>query len=334
MQPCRNALLFSVVFLMTFCLLTPARAGVQEPFKCDICHRDLGKTGKVKHKPVAAGQCLRCHQQLSNDHPLEKGSMGFVVEKTKLCVHCHTTLLKKPMLHKPVADGLCYNCHEPHSSDNKSLLKDPAPALCFRCHPKEKFTGQAHGHPPVAKGQCLACHDAHQSDVRYLLRKPGSQLCFMCHDPKLAQGMSVHKPVAQGNCVGCHAVHGSPYRKILKADYPTTLYRPFSPDDFPLCFTCHNPKLVTEATTDSATGFRNGTRNLHAVHVNKPGKGRSCRMCHNPHASAQPHLLYPKSPGFGMWDIPIRYTMTPTGGGCTVGCHRTLRYDRVKPVVQ
>ena len=25
---------------------------------------------------------------------------------------------------------------------------------------------------------------------------------------------------------------------------------------------------------------------------------------------------------------------TPTGGGCTVGCHRTLRYDREKPVVQ
>lgn len=312
-------------------LLLPAFAQA-EPFKCSACHKELIR-GTVAHKPVAAGQCLRCHQQLSDDHPLGKGSMGFIVPKEKLCAVCHGALIKKPFLHKPVAKGECTACHMPHSSDNKSLLKDPPPVLCFRCHPKDHFTG-SHTHPPVEKGECLSCHDPHQSDSKSLLRKPGSQLCFMCHDAKLAMGKSVHPPVAKGECVLCHAVHGSDYRKILKADFPADLYRPFGPDAFPLCFSCHKPELVTEVKTVTATNFRNGDRNLHSVHVNKAGKGRSCKICHNPHAAGQERLINTKSPGFGTWEIPIHFTLTQTGGGCSVGCHKTFRYDRVKAVEQ
>jgi predicted CXXCH cytochrome family protein len=330
MQQKRRAFLKAAWFLLTLCFV-PVPAGA-EPFKCSACHRDLIR-GTVAHKPVAEGQCLRCHRQFSDDHPLGKGSMGFITPKEKLCVVCHTNLLKKPMLHKPVALGQCTACHEAHSSENKSLLKDPAPALCFRCHPKEHFGG-AHTHKPVADGDCLLCHDPHQSEVKSLLRKPGSQLCFICHDPKIAMGKSVHGPVAKGDCIGCHAVHGSPYRKILKADLPLDLYRPFTVNAFPLCFTCHNPELVSAVVTEKATNFRNGSRNLHSVHVNKAGKGRSCKLCHNPHAAAQDRLINPKSPGFGSWDIPIRFNLTPTGGGCSVGCHQTFRYDRVKPIVQ
>jgi len=321
----------ALALLVVTLSFVPALAGA-EPFKCSACHRDLDR-GRVVHRPVADGECLRCHQQLSDDHPLGKGSMGFIVAKDKLCVTCHTTLLKKPNLHKPVAQGLCYACHLPHSSENKALLKDPVPALCFRCHPKAHFTGM-HTHKPVADGACLSCHDAHQSDGKALLKRPGAQLCFGCHDPKLAVGKSVHAPVAKGDCVGCHQVHGSDFRKILKADAPQELYRPFGTDAFPLCFSCHDPQLAAAVTTDTATNFRNGDRNLHAVHVNKAGKGRACKLCHNPHASAQDRLINPKTPGFGSWDIPIRFNVTPTGGGCSVGCHRTFRYDRVKAVVQ
>jgi len=286
----------------------------------------------VVHKPVGAWECLRCHKQFSDDHPLGKGSMGFIVPtKEQLCVTCHGALVQKKVLHKPVGQGQCTLCHWHHSSDNKKLLKDLAPTLCFRCHPKDHFTG-SHTHPPVANGECLSCHDPHQSDNKSLLRKPGSELCFLCHKSQLAMGKSVHPPVAKGNCVGCHAVHGSPYRKILKADMPTELYRPFDTDAFPLCFSCHNSELAAAVTTDKATNFRNGDRNLHAVHVNKSGKGRSCKICHNPHASAQDRLINPKSPGFGTWGIPINFTATPSGGGCSVGCHRTFRYDRVKAI--
>jgi predicted CXXCH cytochrome family protein len=325
----------AVALIVLGVLLLPGIVLAAEPFKCSTCHNEVAR-GTVAHKPVAAGQCLRCHQQLSDNHPLDKGSMSFVVPKEKLCLSCHTTLLQadKPLLHKPVAEGKCTGCHRHHTSDNKSLLKNPTPTLCFGCHPKDHFGG-TYGHPPVAKGECLSCHDAHQAGTRYLLKKPGSELCFMCHArQKFAEGKSLHGPIKSGECTRCHQVHGSPYRKILKADMPTELYRPFTPDAFPLCFSCHKPALVSEVNTNSATGFRNGTRNLHAVHVNKSGKGRSCKICHNPHASAQDRLINPTAPGFGSWEIPIHFTATPTGGGCSVGCHKTFRYDRNNPVLQ
>ncbi|MCM0084036.1 cytochrome c3 family protein [Geomonas sp. Red32] len=316
--------------LLTISLvLVPGLARAE--FKCSSCHRGL-ITGSVAHPPVAAGECTHCHRQLSDAHPLEKGSMGFVVPREKLCLHCHTKLLtdSKPFFHKPVAEGKCTGCHNHHSSDYKALLKDAPPNLCFRCHDQTKFTGAAFTHKPVAEGKCLACHEPHQATGRYLLRKPGSELCLMCHDKKYATGKSIHGPIKTGECTKCHLVHGSPNRKLLKAEMPTELYRPFTPDAFPLCFYCHNPDLVSEVKTTKTTGFRNGDRNLHAVHVNKPGKGRSCLLCHNPHASSQDRLIYTHAPGFGSWQIPIRYTKTDTGGQCSVGCHKTYRYDRGK----
>ncbi|WP_136514798.1 cytochrome c3 family protein [Geomonas edaphica] len=323
---------FAALFL--FCAgvtLLPGGAGA-EPFKCSICHKDLIR-GPVPHKPVAAGKCLDCHKQFSDNHPLGKDSMGFKVPKENLCATCHGYIVQKPFLHKPVGKGECTSCHMAHSADYKSLLKDPSPTLCFRCHPKDHFTG-TFTHQPVAEGDCLACHDAHQSEGKSLLRKPGSELCFMCHDRSAFTGKSVHQPVRNGECVNCHIIHGGPYRKLLKEDYPTVLYKPFDNDAFPICFRCHDPQLASLDTTDVSTKFRNGTRNLHAVHVKKASKGRSCRMCHNPHAEVQDRLIYPKAVGFGNWDIPIRFEATPTGGGCSVGCHRTLRYDRVKAVEQ
>ncbi|HBG06054.1 MAG: cytochrome C [Geobacteraceae bacterium GWC2_58_44] len=321
----------AVALIMLGILLLPAFA-LAEPFKCSACHRGLA-SGAVAHKPVAAGECLRCHQQLSDNHPLGKESMGFIAPKEKLCAVCHPGVVQKPFLHKPVAEGKCTACHLHHSSEHKSLLKAPTPALCYGCHPKERYTG-IHKHAPVENGECLSCHDAHQSEGKSLLKKPGAQFCYLCHDPKLGMGKSTHKPVGTGECVLCHAPHGSAYRKLLRAEYPTELYRPFATDAFPLCFACHDPDLAAAVKTEQATKFRNGDRNLHAVHVNKAGKGRSCKMCHDPHASSQDRLIYPKAKGFGTWDIPIRFQATDNGGGCSVGCHRTFRYDRVKAVEQ
>ena len=313
-------------------LLLPAFASAFEPFNCNACHRGLS-SGTTKHKPVEEGECLRCHDQKSNDHPLAKESMGFVVPRQKLCAHCHGALVKKSFLHGPVGTGDCTACHMHHTSDNKSLLKAPVPELCFGCHTKERYTG-IHKHKPVDDGKCLSCHDAHQSEGRGLLKKEGPDFCYLCHNAKLGQGKSVHKPVGTGECIHCHMPHGAPFRKLLKAEYPTELYRPFSPEAFPMCFHCHDPELASAETTEKATKFRNGNRNLHAVHVNKSAKGRSCKVCHSPHATVQDRLIFPKAPGFGTWEIPIRFTATATGGGCSVGCHRTFRYDRVKPVEQ
>lgn len=331
---CLRALTLLALWVASSLLVLPhaAVAGVSDPFTCSVCHKQLDQ-GKVVHKPVLNNGCLKCHEQFSYNHPLGKDSIGFIVERKKLCAHCHGNLVKKKFLHGPVGKGDCTACHRHHNGDFAKLLKSPVPTLCFGCHPQSHFTG-AFGHPPVAKGECLSCHDAHQADVRMLLRQPGAKLCFSCHEEKkYDHGKSVHPPVAKGKCLDCHFVHASPYRKILKADFPDVPYRGFTgAQTWPLCFLCHNPELVTQVTTDKATNFRNGTRNLHAVHVNKPGKGRNCKICHNPHAADQERLINSKSPSFGTWNIPIKFSNNASGGRCSVGCHKTFYYDRLKAI--
>jgi hypothetical protein len=33
-----------------------------------------------------------------------------------------------------------------------------------------------------------------------------------------------------------------------------------------------------------------------------------------------------------MWDLPIQFEKTETGGGCKPGCHLPFAYDRESPV--
>lgn len=291
---------------------------------CVKCHTKL-LTKKMLHSPAAKGECTSCHL------PHSSANMALLKDlPPTFCFGCHAReQFTGPNTHPPVAQGKCLSCHDPHQSEGTNLLRKQGADLCFGCHPQKQFTA-SHAHPPVAQGKCLSCHDPHRGDGPKQLRKQGGGLCFRCHDAKLAQGKSVHPPVARGECSSCHSVHGSPHRQILKADYPSRLFNlNFSKADFQLCFSCHTPEMFTAKKTTTATNFRNGDLNLHAVHV---GQGRSCRICHNPHASAQDKLINPKSPAFGGWEIPIGYTRAETGGGCSVGCHRIYRYDRENPV--
>ena len=87
---------------------------------------------------------------------------------------------------------------------------------------------------------------------------------------------------------------------------------------------------MTAETTD-LTDFRNGSSNLHYLHVSKPEKGRTCRACHAPHASAGPKHIR-ETVSYGVWEIPIQFKKTDTGGSCQPGCHRPKAYDRASPV--
>ena len=61
-------------------------------------------------------------------------------------------------------------------------------------------------------------------------------------------------------------------------------------------------------------------------------KGRTCRICHEPHASNGEKLISKEGAQFGEWKIPINFKITSTGGSCAPGCHREFKYDRKKPV--
>jgi predicted CXXCH cytochrome family protein len=143
--------------------------------------------------------------------------------------------------------------------------------------------------------------------------------------------MFKHGPIADGNCAGCHQPHGSDNTRLLQKSYPESFYKGFNTKDYDLCFSCHDKQLATLEQTANLTNFRNGERNLHFVHVNKSDRGRSCRACHEVHASAQP-LHIRESVPYGSWKMPINYKRTESGGSCAPGCHKQFGYDRVNPV--
>lgn len=319
---------FRLFLLILMSLLLPA-VGTAKEFVCRDCHPDK-VSGVSVHPSSAAGECLGCHELVpGREHPQASGSIRLVESGPKLCVTCHGKLLSDRYVHKPVAAGECRDCHAVHRSRNEKLLTKPVLELCVTCH-AAAATGTV-VHAPVASGDCLGCHESHHSPNRRLVKKQGSALCFLCHRKSIAEGESVHQPVAEGECAACHKPHAAAEKGLLVRHYADEFYLPYKDDHFALCFGCHDPLLVQEERTLIRTGFRNGDRNLHSVHVNMPTNGRSCKACHDPHASGQGELLKRSIPGFGRWEIPLSYTRTVSGGTCVVGCHKVRTYNREIP---
>jgi predicted CXXCH cytochrome family protein len=157
--------------------------------------------------------------------------------------------------------------------------------------------------------------------------------CLRCH-AKVAATLegkkSLHGPIQEGKCTPCHDPHGSQYLNLLKGTYPDLAYIPYDKDEKPyaFCLGCHEKNLLTFPDTTIYTKFRDGKNNLHYVHVANKRKGRTCRLCHEPHASANDHLVRQEGAKFGEWNIPLQFQATPTGGSCLPGCHGRLSYDR------
>ncbi len=323
--------MLAVGYLLLFQIAAGTPVNAADAPSCG-CHPSKAEK-KFSHTPVKAGECYSCHKPTDKKHPKFKKEAFNLTDggKSGLCNECHERKDTLKFVHGPVASGDCLDCHDVHQSDHKAQLKAPGAQLCYSCHDKSKHA-RPYPHAPIADGNCLGCHDPHQSNVKFMLKAEGSQLCLKCHDKKLFTGKSVHEPVAKGECGACHATHGTQYPHLLVRPFPEDFYLPFSKDNFSLCFGCHNNQLADDKRTDTQTGFRNGLFNIHYIHINKPDKGRSCKVCHDPHAASQPKLISDKIKGFGRWRIPIRYKKTDVGGTCVVGCHKPKSYDRINPV--
>jgi predicted CXXCH cytochrome family protein len=114
---------------------------------------------------------------------------------------------------------------------------------------------------------------------------------------------------------------------LLSKAYPPEFYSPFKRKLYDLCFQCHDSNVVLKPDGTGLTGFRDGAKNLHYSHVNKE-TGRTCRACHEVHASKQPFLIR-QAVAYGPngWKLEINYKQTPTGGSCAPGCHKPKTYD-------
>ena len=311
---------------------------------CFACHDGDAFRGKHEHGPAASGACLFCHD------PHAAGQKKLLrKEPTEMCLGCHTDFglrLKQATFgHSAIGELHCGACHLPHAGPIPKLLKEETTTLCLDCHDEidAKYKRSLQKHKPLYTGsRCANCHSAHFADHQALLLEKGSELCYSCHGVDTKEGGEVmrnirqeiegktfvHAPLEDNECGGCHDPHGSSYGAILKGSYPVTVYAPYREDSYDLCFQCHDKELLIAGTTKDATDFRNGSENLHHLHVTIDRKGRTCAACHNAHASNGEKLINPEGIPFGKWRIPVRFETTETGGSCVPGCHQAMAYDR------
>ncbi len=316
---------------------------------CKQCHEDVIGSKRWVHGPVAAGACAACHAPHASPYPNLLAAQG-----VELCNSCHvSTKLQMENLrvvHEPVSRD-CETCHFAHSSDHEMLLKQESQTLCLGCHETIKHivdTATTQHAAVVTDRMCLNCHDAHASDFGAILSNNPMQLCFECHDREIKledgrvlgnikkvieEGTSLHGPISQDNCAACHEIHGGSHFRLLTQEYPPEFYAPFAEESYALCFSCHNPEIVRDERTATLTDFRNGEQNLHFLHVNRDRKGRTCRACHETHASDLANHVRESVPfGTGGWELPINFTKLENGGSCAPGCHLPYEYNRVEPL--
>jgi len=306
---------------------------------CFTCHEETIFSKSHRHGPVGAGDCIACHRPHAGPN---KKLLIAPTEKGELCFKCHQDRkdgFNRKHIHPPVAKD-CGNCHDPHSSEYRYQLVSDTKTLCKNCHGKrdsgvyKDIASAKTKHPPVDNGRCTDCHNVHSSDYQPLLKNSTEKLCFNCHvdlGDDVAESKHRHGPTKTGDCTSCHKVHGSEFAKLLVRYFPGNFYSEYNPDQYNLCFGCHNKDIAKKKFTTTLTNFRDGEYNLHYFHVNMK-KGRTCIACHAPHASNQnKHVRYEVP--FGDWSYPINFTIRPTGGTCIVGCHAPKTYDRQNPQV-
>lgn len=316
--------------------------GTSSSALCVTCHQNVTTAAHV-HRPVAE-DCTLCHKAHAADH-----ASLLTQEKSQLCAKCHEgvahTALSAKFPHEP-AKGDCLQCHTPHASDQEKILKMATTELCTSCHADvgKEARSASHPHSAVLDGKaCLNCHTAHGSEHKFQLAAEPIASCLTCHAkpvvvsaqrtieavPEIAiDSMHKHGAINDGSCSACHTVHGGERDRLLVKNYTKAFYEPFSEEAYDLCFSCHDKKLVDSPTAEALqTNFRDGTRNLHYVHVRSSPQGRSCRSCHAIHASRFESMICDTVP-YGQWKLPMNYAATATGGSCASGCHKPRTYDR------
>ena len=295
------------------------------------------------HAPFEAGDCKICHQNADPKQP------GPVLKKgPAMCLDCHEEfvgVMKRPHTHAP-ARAACTSCHNPHNAAFPKLLLQEPRVLCSSCHDKiAKISSNAKvPHKALTTGaQCSNCHNPHGSAVANLLVQLPFDLCVSCHNVDtmvdangkklqntkawLDKNKNWHGPVAAKDCSGCHQPHGSSNFRLLLEDYPQEFYAAYDARTYALCFSCHNDDAFSKAQTTTLTSFRNGATNLHYLHLQQSGRGRTCRACHEVHASNQKNHIREGVPyGSGGWMLKLNYQKTATGGSCAKTCHAEKAY--------
>jgi len=303
-----------------------------------------GNAPKASHAPFESQECDLCHERADPKNPGPVTAKG-----PDMCLDCHeefAAVLERAHVHKPVRRD-CTACHNPHNSSQRHLLIMEPVALCFDCHGEIDVAveeAKVKHKALSADDKCSNCHNPHASTVEKLLVARPSDLCLSCHDrddQKSASGKKLtnmkawlaanpvwHDPVREEDCSACHESHGAEHPYLLSEYYPPEFYAPYSAERYELCFSCHKERAFSTEETTTLTGFRDGAKNLHYVHLHQGERGRTCRACHEVHASKQKlHVREGVPYGSRGWVLKLNYTKTPSGGSCEKTCHQKKTYS-------
>ncbi|MBI5154507.1 tetratricopeptide repeat protein [Candidatus Poribacteria bacterium] len=314
---------------------------------CGRCHESVAYGSEFLHPPVENGECTNCHRPHAAKYPMLLDETG-----TELCNSCHKDFARQvgnaQFTHKALEKG-CGVCHDAHGTGNPLEITKALPGLCLDCHEEIRESTESPHQHPAALGEraCLTCHTPHGGNLASLMRGIPLDVCMCCHDKELetTSGGKViamtdigdpakikHSPIRDGQCGGCHTIHGGDTPLLLSETYSPGLHQNAAGDTYELCFCCHDESFVGSEEAGGLTQFRNGSLNLHWVHVmSREEFGHNCRVCHGVHSATQPSLVRDWVQ-YGDWKMPVRFTMTATGGTCMTGCHHEYSYDRVNPV--
>lgn len=96
---------------------------------CVSCHTQHGRAFArerklEQHRPVAAGQCTRCH----NPHQSLRRYMLLGTDNRELCGNCHDPATLTP-IHSENPQQDCISCHNAHVSTKGNLLRSDAQEL-------------------------------------------------------------------------------------------------------------------------------------------------------------------------------------------------------------
>ena len=287
--------------------------------RCDVCHEAHGSEGAaVLDDGGAAGRCGECHAAIS--------------ERYERAGHAHREL-----------PGGCMGCHREHGTVASGAPLAIGADLCVSCHKQigADATSATSSHDVVLSGKrCLECHEPHGSRHAGMLKGKEIDVCLSCHDREvkakngrvvasmaaLRTAPTVHGAVTAGECSACHSVHGGSHARLLNAVNVTAPMGAYDRRNFALCFSCHDPRLVDSAMV---TGFRDGGRNLHELHMRGSERSGSCAACHAVHSAEQAMLMASSSKFEGSaWSMPLMFTATDEGGRCGPGCHEPMEYKR------
>jgi DmsE family decaheme c-type cytochrome len=214
------------------------KADSRTPFaglQCEACH------GPGVGGILFMEQALRTGSHVGKVRPGEKRPpiINFgpksdepVSVQNGMCLQCHqgdSRIAWQGSAHQ-ASEVACARCHTIHTPHDPVLDQVTQPAVCFKCHLKERadfFKPSIH---PVRFGQlsCSDCHASHGAGTSTLLIRPTlNETCYTCHAEKRGPFLWEHPPASE-DCSLCHLPHGSINPALLTKRPPL------------LCQQCHS----------------------------------------------------------------------------------------------